>query len=204
MYKGRHQSPRHAAPRYRKRRSVKPFVVFVSVLMLLVVAAVGTMAFIQDNTTSVENVFNPSEVNVAINESTTANTKSDISFTNTKTDEDISAYIRASLVVYWKDTIEGKGEVIIAQPEGASVSIGAAASNWFRVGDIFYYALPVPPGGTTSVMNAPNVVTLPKGSTAKCIIEVRAEAIQAIPTSTVEEAWLDVNVGSGGYLTSAG
>lgn len=201
MYKGRHQSPQHAAPRSRKRRSAKPFIVFVSVLMLLVVAAVGTMAFIQDSTNNVKNTFTPSEVNVAISEKTTANTKSDITFTNTQTDEDVDAYIRASLVVYWKDTIEGKGEVIIAQPEGASVSIGAAASGWFKVGDIFYYKLPVPPGGTTAVMNAPNFVTLPEGSTAKCIIEVRAEAIQAIPTSTVEEAW-KVHVDSNGHLTT--
>ena len=199
MYNGRHQSPRHAAPRYRKRRSVKPFVVFVSVLMLLVVAAVGTMAFIQDNTTSVENVFKPSEVNVAINEDTTANTKSNISFTNTKTVEDISAYIRATLAVYWTDVIDGV-EVVIAQPKGASVTIGAPLSNWFKVGDIFYYALPVPPGETTSVMNGTNTVVLPEGSTAKCHIDVRAEAIQSVPASTVEEAW-PVHVNSSGNLT---
>ena len=96
--------------------------------------------------------------------------------------------------------------MVIAQPEGAYVIIGAPinGNGWFRVGDIFYYSRPVPPGETTLVMNETNTVVLPEGSTARCHIDVRAEAIQSVPASAVEEAWKDVDVDSGGNLTSAG
>lgn len=204
MYKGKHHSPRHAAPVRRKRRSGKPTIVFFSVLVLLAAAAVGTLAFIQVNTGTVSNTFVPPNVNISINETTTQDLKSDIYFTNTG---DTEVYIRATLVIYWQDTING-ALVTVAKPGGASVTVGAPADGWFKVGDIFYYSQPVAPGEQTAVMNGPNHVTgIPYGSTARCIIDVRAEAIQASPANAVEAAWQDVNVdvaGTGLVAAAAG
>ena len=49
-------------------------------------------------------------------------------------------------------------------------------------------------------------VTIPEGSTAKCYIDVRAEAIQAEPKTAVETAWTDVEVVDGrlSEITSGG
>ena len=200
MYKGKHHSPRHAAPVRRKRRSGKPTIVFFSVLVLLAAAAMGTLALIQVNTGTVSNTFVPPNVNISINENKTQDLKSDITFTNTG---DTEVYIRAALVIYWQDTIDGE-LVTVAKPEGASVTVGDPAGGWFRVGDIFYYSLPVAPGGQTAVMNGENRVTgIPDGSTASCIIDVRAEAIQASPADAVEAAWQDVDVAGTGLVAAA-
>lgn len=206
MYQGRHLTPQtvQSSPKSRRRyrRRAKPFIVFVSVLVLLIAAAVGTMAFIKDKSVSIVNTFTPPTVDVTIDEDVTTNTKSNIVLTNPAGENAVDAYLRGTLVVYWKDTIEGQ-LVTVSKPEGASVIVGGPGVGWIQVGEIFYYCSPVKPGESTTAMNTGCTVTLPPGSTAQCIIDVRAEAIQATPASAVEDAWKDVNVVNG-LLVSAG
>lgn len=196
MYNGKHLPPK------RKRRK-KLNMFFVALVLLFLGAAGGTMAFLLDTTSRVENTFTPAEVKISINETVENNTKSGISFTNSNDPKSVPVYVRATLVIYWKDTIDGAEELVPA-PAGASVSVPAEmGQDWIKVGDIYYYTVPVaPPDGTTTamLMNAVTV-TIPEGSTAKCYIDVRAEAIQAEPADAVKAAW-PVEVGSDGRLSA--
>lgn len=195
MYHGKHHSG--ARPIIGK----KPVILIISLVLLAAVVVGGTVALLLDSTDAVINTFSPVDVEIKIDETKTETTKSNITITNVKTDAAIPVYVRATLVMYWKDTINGV-EQIIPMPAGASVSTPAAQSGWFKVGDIYYYASPLDPGSTTSVMTNVITVSVPEGSTAECHIDVRAEAIQAQPAAAVEDAWPDVDVNANDYLVA--
>lgn len=183
-----------------KVKKRKPVILILSLALLLIAVIGGTVAYLQATSGRVTNTFTPAEVVITPDENKAANTKSDITFKN---DGTVPVYIRATLVIYWTDTINGSDQAI-APPAANLVNIGSVQSGWFQEGDIYYYSEPVAPGDSTSVMLEPITVTLPDGSTAQCHIDVRAEAIQAEPKSVVETAWADVNVDASGNLVSAG
>lgn len=198
MYRGKYQKPVN-----KSRSKKKHGILIISLVLLIAMVVGGTTAYLKDSTDAVENTFTPAKVEITINEDTSSNTKSNITFTNPDKENAVPVYIRATLVIYWKDTINGKTEVI-AQPSGGSVDVGSLLNNgWFQVGDIYYYGQPVKPGESTSVMLDTITVTVPEGSTAKCYIDVRAEAIQADPVTAAESAWKDINV-INGKLEAAG
>lgn len=200
MYNGKYRA---SAKKTRKRIPA----LLISLVLLVLVTVGGVVAYLMDTSLSVTNTFKPAEVVITINESTTETTKSNITFTNPSLEENpnvVPVYIRATLEIYWMDSIEG-AERIMAMPANA-VDFGAGVltqNGWFKVGDIYYYSKVVKPGETTAVMADTIKVTLPDGSAGKCVINVRAEAIQAEPTNAVLAAWgTDVKVNSDGTLAA--
>lgn len=188
MRKGKYQNTA-----VKKHRRNKPNTLIISLVVLLVAAIGGTVAYLMDTTPGVTNTFTPAEVKISIQEKKTDTTKENIIFTNSNEANAVPVYIRATLVIYWKDA-EGN---VIPQPELAAVTGGDPGTNWFKVGDIYYYKPVVPVGGSTMAMTDAITVTIPDGSTAKCYIDVRAEAIQADPAEAVAEAWKVVKVDNG-------
>ena len=197
MRRGKYERPK-------SRRTQKPAILIFSLAVLLIAVTGATIAFLTTNTGKVTNTFIPAEVLISIYEDKSENTKSNIIFTNPETDNAVPVYIRATLVVYWTDTIDGKS-VVVAQPMGASVSdFDLLENGWFQVGEIYYYTKSVSPGSGTAAMLDTITVTLPEGSTAQLHVDIHAEAIQALPTSAVETAWNDVNVDVNGNLVANG
>lgn len=97
---GRHiRTGRYRKPK-RRLRWRKEFVLFCSVLVLLVGVVGGTMAFLVDRTDPVENQFTYDKVSCSVNETMNGNTKSNISIQNTGS---TAAYIRAEVIVTWQD-----------------------------------------------------------------------------------------------------
>lgn len=188
MYHGKYLKPKPV--RSAKRNGL----LLISLVLLLTITVGGSIAFLIDITNQVENTFTPAQVSIVPTEATTPNSKSDIRFQNSG---DVPVYVRATLVIYWTDTIDGV-EQIIAQPSGASVSDRELLKNgWFVIGDIYYYNLPVASDDSTETMLDKITVEVPEGCSATCHIDVRAEAIQADPSTAVENAWTDVDVENG-------
>ena len=188
MYHGKYLKPKPV--RSAKRNGL----LLISLVLLLTITVGGSIAFLIDITNQVENTFTPAQVSIDPTEATTPDSKSDIRFQNSG---DVPVYVRATLVIYWTDTIDGV-EQIIAQPSGASVSDRELLNNgWFVIGDIYYYNLPVASGDSTETMLDKITVVVPEGCSATCHIDVRAEAIQADPSTAVENAWTDVDVENG-------
>ena len=194
MYRGKFL---HSAAKSKKRK--RPVLLIACIVLVVLVTAGSTLAYIMTSTNQVENTFTPANVTVSIDETKTANTKSNITITNNKTDRAVTAYVRATLEIYWTDTIDGQS-VVIAPPAGAAVSVGNVLSGWFQVGEIYYYTAPVAPGASTTAMLGTITVTVPDGSTAQCHVDIHAEGIQAEPSSAVESAWMDVDVDQSGHL----
>ena len=178
---------------WKHRKNKRSLVLLASLVLIFGIAIGTTVAYLMDIAETVENTFIPAKVKIAIQETTTATQKSEIYFTNPKTDEAVDAYIRANLVIYWTDVIEGK-EVIVPAPTNFGVTGGTSlGDNWLYSANsgIYYYTKPVAPGGQTTMMlkDALVVTEIPENSSLKCHIEVHAEAIQANPSSVVVDEW---------------
>ena len=206
MHRGKYQGTRGKI-----RNKKKPFILIASLVLLLAAAVGGTVAFLWVNSGQVTNTFTPGEVMITINEEKTSTSKSNISFTNPVKDDKgnplntVPVYVRATLVIYWTDTfdltddgVDNPTEQTIPKPADAAIEGGnVLGEGWFEVGDIYYYAAPVAPDSSTTVMLDAITVTVPDGSGAQCHIDIHAEAIQAEPQSAVGQAWTDVEVEDG-------
>lgn len=202
MYNGKHQTPAVKGKGERKAG-----ILIISLALLLMAVIGGTVAYLLDSTDQITNTFTPAEVKITINENKDGNTKKNITFTNPTETNAVPVYVRATLVVYWKDA-EGK---IVPQPDGGNVQAGAvnADDGWFEIDGIYYYHDKVSPGNSTPPMlkdeiivpgsdpeaKAEVVVTTVAGYT--CYVDIRAEAIQAEPETVVKQAWSDIQVANG-------
>ena len=75
----------------------RSLVLVVSVLVLLLAVAGGTLAWLTAQTDGVVNTFTPAQVSCVVTENFNGTTKSNVNVTNTS---DIPAYIRVKLVTY--------------------------------------------------------------------------------------------------------
>ena len=188
----------------KKGRKYKRYTLLLISLFMLIVASIGgTIAYLQDSSAKVENTFTPAKVTIRIDETKQENIKYDIRVTNATiaSKDAIPVYVRAKLVIYWTDVIDGK-EQVIPKPAGDdySVVVPAPVGTWFRVEDTYYYPSVEEPGSSTYAMVLqanPITVSIPDNLTVKCYIDVRAEAIQADPESVVGQVWTDVTVVDG-------
>ena len=174
MKQGKHVN--HRARCRLSRRAV----LSLMLIILVLAASVGTLAFMIARTAAVENSFTPAQVSCEVND--------DLTITNTS---DVEAYIRAMVVVNWMDR---DGNVSGTVP----VYEITTNSGWTRDTNtgIYYYNSPVHPEAVDEKLAeivAPADVdckeAAPDGYTLT--IEVIAEAIQAEGMGAInaQDAW---------------
>ncbi len=169
---------------------------FVLLILAVVLAIGGTLAFIIANTEEVKNEFTPGEVKCEVVEQWEEpyKVKSDVKIKNTG---NTAAYIRATYVVTWQ---KDDGTVYAKQPvEGTDYTIEFAKdSGWEKIGDYWYYTSPVAADGETEVLIAS--CKLAEGASVPTdyhlSVEIIASAIQSDPDTVVAEKW-KVNVVDG-------
>ena len=162
------------------KNKTKTLWIVLSIALLLTVSVGGTLAYLSTQTSEVENTFEPSEVKCKVDESFNGTVKSKVSIQNTGNTD---AYIRAAIVVTWKDAVNGN--VYPEMPkagEDYTITIkDAADDNWTKGGDGFwYYEKAVAPGESTDVLIescAPVANETPAGYGLN--VEILAQAIQA-------------------------
>ena len=187
---------KHAAAGGMKRS----LVLVVSVLALVLAVAGGTLAWLSANTTPVTNTFTPAHVTCEVGEKFENNVKSDVSIRNTS---NIDAYIRAYVVVTWKNA---QGNVYGKLPvENTDYTIKYAANTGWENGTdgYYYFTKPVAVKDTTGVLIEKcklNEGVTPPADGYSLSVEIIAEAIQSLPTTTVASVW-PVAVNADGTLT---
>lgn len=206
MYQGKHVSDnaknraaQNAPKRKRRLRWRKEFVILVSAVALLTGLVGGTVAYLVAGTQDVRNTFVPAHVDSAVSESFENNEKANVGVTNTS---DVTAYLRATLSVRWEND---QGQVY-AQTPSYTMAENLQGSDWFKSGDIYYYAKPVAAGATTPTSFITSVT--PSGDAPDgyhLVVEVLTEAIQADGLSSdgkqpVAIAW-GVTVNSDGTIS---
>lgn len=173
------------------RNKKKKFVLLVAFTLLLFVGAGSTMAFLVDGTEPVINTFTPSKVTCEVVETFENNVKSNVMIQNTG---DTDAYIRAAIVVTWKDD---NGNVYAEKPVISTDYTISFDNDWISKDGYYYYPSAIKPNGQTAVLIekcTPVSGKAPEGYTLS--VEILAEAIQSSPDNAVEEAW-HVNVSNG-------
>ena len=162
----------------------RSLVLVVSVLVLLLAVAGGTLAWLTAQTDSVINTFTPAHVSCEVTEDFNGTTKSNVNVTNKS---DISAYIRVKLVTY---RVNDAGQHIGGT---ATIPPFTPGTNWVKYGEYYYYTLPVAAGEKPETqLIGESGITLRSYNDAdggKQVIEVMAEAIQSSPAKAVGESW---------------
>lgn len=180
---------KHAAPRGMKRS----LVLVVSLLALLLVVAGGTLAWLtaQD---SVSNTFTPAHVTCDVDETFDGTAKSNVSIKNTS---DIPVYIRASIIVTWKDS---DGNVYGQKPASSDYDMQMAKDSVWVLGTdgYYYFTSPVAVGDTTGTLisRCTEVAGKAPAENYRLSVEIIAEAIQSQPDRAVADAW-NVTVSNG-------
>jgi len=161
-------------------------ILLAAVIVLLAGAVGGTWAFLVAQSDPVENNFTYAHVSCTIKEKFENDVKSDVQIQNTG---DITAYIRARIVVTWKDE---SGNVSAVVPvENKDYTIDFNRTDWVNQGDYWYCKTAVAAKDLTFALitkckktanpNAPEGYDLS--------VEILADAIQSEPASAVTEAW---------------
>lgn len=168
-------------------------ILLAAVIVLLAGAVGGTWAFLVAQSEPVQNNFTYAHVSCTIKENFDGTTKSDVQIQNTG---DIPAYIRARIVVTWKDA---NGNVSSTVPvKNTDYTIAFNGEKWTQQGDYWYCKTAVDAGGETPVLitkcekkgNAPKDYDLS--------VEILADAIQSEPASAVTEAWGNTPIAASG------
>lgn len=183
-----------------KNHKWKPTTLLVSILLLACIAVGGTLAFLIAQAGPVVNTFQPSKVTTAVEETLTGGTKTNVKIANTG---DTEAYIRAAVVVTWKDE---KGNVYGQVPvlnEDYTITF-ATNTGWTESADgFYYYTTPVAPDNETGILiaNCSPKAEAPEGYSLDVMI--LGSGIQSVPAKVVTEAWSSgvSGVGPNGALT---
>ena len=163
-------------------------ILLAAVIVLLAGAVGGTWAFLVAQSEPVQNNFTYAHVRCTIDEKFENGVKSDVKIQNTG---DIPAYIRARIVVTWKDA---NGNVSSTVPvKNTDYTIAFNEKDWTQQGGYWYCNTAVDVGGETPVLitkcekkgNAPKDYDLS--------VEILADAIQSEPANAVNEAWGEDN-----------
>ena len=180
MYHGKYEA-KHL--QRRRRNSRKAGTLFLSLLLVVILAIVGTVAYLTTHTAPVENKFTPSVVNCEVTEFFDGTAKRNVNVTNTG---DTEAYIRVKLVTY---RVNGENRHIGGTAEIPSFTPG---ENWKEFGGYYYYTFPVAPGKKPAadlITSISLTGTYDDADGGKQVIEVMAEAIQSGPANAVGDSW---------------
>lgn len=171
-----------------KRMNKKQLTLLISLILIITVAAGGTLAYLVAKTSPVTNTFTPAEVTCQVDETFDKIVKSDVSVKNTG---DTDAFIRAALVITWKDAAGNVAPQTPVANKDYIISINTGENdNWIAGTDgYYYYKNSVSPEQHTDVLiNScePNGEGL-NGYTLH--VEIIADAVQSEPATAVMSAW---------------
>ena len=197
MYKGNYSS--RNKNRKRRLRWHKEFVLLMSVVVLLVGVAGGSLAYLFTNSDPVTNTFLPAHVDSIPVESMNAG-KTEKTNIGAKNTSNIPAFLRATLSIYWEK--DGDEFEILAATPSYDYKENLGNSGWFKIGDTYFYNTAVAAGDTTPTSFMNSIIV--KGENPEgyhLVVDVLTEAIQAEGVSKdgkhpVEIAW-GVNYNAG-------
>ena len=178
----------------------KSFIVLFSLALILLFAVGGTIAYIVTSTNDVKNTFEPAQVACEVEEQFDGAIKENVKIRNTG---DIDAYIRAAVIITWKDS---DGNISAVAPvEGTDYTINYNLGDWLKGSDGYYYFKnPVPDGGLTDTALIDSCEFTGRenrpGAEYELSVEILADAIQSVPPTAVNESWPAVEAGDNGTL----
>ena len=161
----------------------KGILLLTAAVLILVCGVGGTLAYLITQTAPVTNTFTPAHVTSQVVETMNGTTKSDVSIKNTG---NVSAYIRAAIVITWKNA---DGKVLAEVPqESVDYTLSINTSGWKKQGDYYYCTMVGSPNTQTSVLINSCTVIKAKEGYSLCV-DVLAQAIQSSPNTVESSTW---------------
>lgn len=199
MYQGKHSaqpidnarrgaSPAHdvtpSRRRSARRHGGRPLAMLLALILVVGAAAGGTVAWLTQTTPTENNNFSYGTVSCAINESFNGTTKSDVTVTNTG---NTPAYIRAACIVNW---VDAQGNIAANVPADYTYSLSIPGAGWTAGSDgYYYYNGVVDANGMTEGSLLTCTSSHPADGEYTLSVKVIASAVQATPSTAVNEAW---------------
>lgn len=154
----------------------KGILLLTAAVLILVCGVGGTLAYLITQTTPVTNTFTPAHVTSQVVETMDGKTKSDVQIENTG---NVSAYIRAAIVITWKDKDGNTMPTVPVQGQGQDYTLDINAKDWSQSGGYYYYNGIVAAGGSTANLINSCVSNGTYTDGRKLCVEVIGSAIQA-------------------------
>ena len=183
-YKGKHLR--------KKTRSARPWLLAGLLAVLLLASITGTIAYIQVHS-HISNSFTVAKLSIELNETFDGKDKTNVTVKNTG---DVPAYLRAAIVVNWKDT---DGTVISANESEYSMAMGP---EWIQGADSYWYCKKPTDAGQPSPALIVSCKPIVVKADQRLSVEILIQGVQAEPATAVEELW-DATVTADGTLTPA-
>ena len=167
-----------------RRHGGRPLALLLALILVVGAAAGGTVAWLTQTTQTENNNFSYGTVSCRINETFENNTKSDVTVTNTG---NTPAYIRAACIVNW---VDAQGNIAANVPADYTYLLSIPGAGWIAGGDgYYYYNGVVDPNGTTAGSLLTCTSSHPADGEYKLSVKVIASAVQATPSTAVNQAW---------------
>ena len=156
----------------------KGILLLAAAMLILVCGVGGTLAYLATQTAQVQNTFEPAYVTSSVIEKDWKDgslVKSNVTIKNTG---NVSAYIRAAIVVTWKDAA-GK-TTLPEKPElGTDYTLTINESAWNKGDDGYYYCKQPVASNTESAVLITECKPKPYDDGRKLCVEVIGSAIQS-------------------------
>lgn len=199
MYQGKHSaqpidnarrgaSPAHdvtpSRRRSARRHGGRPLALLLALILVVGAAAGGTVAWLTQTTQTENNNFSYGTVSCAINESFDGTTKYNVTVTNTG---NTPAYIRAACIVNW---VDAQGNIAANVPAEYIYSLSIPGAGWTAGSDGYYYYNSVVDADLTTEGSLLTCTSShPADGEYTLSVKVIASAVQATPSTAVNEAW---------------
>lgn len=180
----------------------RAYVLLLALALLTGLGVRASVAYLADRTAEKKNEFTYGRVTSSVNETFEEEfgdpVKRNVSLRNTG---NTPAYLRALLVVTWKDENGVVFSTLPVENEDYEIDM-TLAKHWMLkdegFGSYIYYRYPVDPGESTpeliDMVRQNTHATAPENGTYKLSVEIVVDAVQAYPADAVKEAWnVDVN-----------
>ena len=172
----------------RRQQRFNKSIILVVLVSIFAAVAGSTLAFLVTRTDSVKNTFNYSNVACEVVEEKFINgisvDKSNVRVLNTG---DTESYIRAAIIVTWKDSA---GNVYAMEPQkDKDYTITINNSDWIEKDGFYYYTKPVSPQEETGILIENCSINGSGLEGYGLSVEILASAIQSKPTKAVENSW---------------
>ena len=182
----------------------KKILLFLLLTVLLLTLVTTVYAYMFREIKNVTSIFVPANVDCSVQETFTGSEKNSIMIIN---ESNVDAYVRVRFVCYWQDS---KGNPIVSDIDQAEFTLG---KDWLEYQNVYYYKYTLAPNeqtkellGSKITMPDPICETISSDGVVTeywyyPVVEVFAEAIQALPTNAVVESW-GVTLDENGNITA--
>lgn len=163
-------------------RAARPRLAIALVSLLALASVLGTIAYMQAQS-SAKNAFTVAELNVEVEEKFANNVKENVTVKN---DGDVPAFLRAAIVVCWKDA---DGNIVSGTPEPGPDYVMEMGEGWTLGSDGYWYCSS--PVAAKAASPKLIVKCVPKTETSgkQLCVDILAQGVQAEPSEAVASLW---------------